>query len=56
MYLLLLKKFVPAQDKNDSFLIIEALNEKHNSYGYRNNDETEPQLPPRAADINHFPL
>lgn len=50
-----LKEVCSAQDKNESFLIIEALNQKHNSsHGYKNSDGTRATATTR--DSWHRPL
>ena len=50
-YFLLLKKFAPAQDKDEFFLVTAALNQKHNnSNRYKNKEMRAGSHHPRAAD------
>lgn len=56
MYLSLLRKFGPAQEQNESFLVNEALNWKHNkTRGYKNDDTRATATTWRLTYLDYFP-
>lgn len=54
----LLRKFAPAPEKNESFLIAEALNRKLNkTHGYKNDDDSRATATTwRLTYVDYFPL